>query len=106
MSLFSCCRNVIFGCTDTLGPQAGDIVQIRRASVGQPAFEGTVVKVGKQLEEINATSVPITSTIQRADRILVMHKGQLRESGAHQELLALRGIYWKLYQLQYKDQER
>ena len=45
------------------------------------------------------------STIQRADRILVMHKGQLRESGTHQELLALRGIYWKLYQLQYKDQE-
>ncbi len=45
------------------------------------------------------------STIQRADRILVMHKGQLRESGTHQELLAQRGIYWKLYQLQYKDQE-
>ncbi len=46
------------------------------------------------------------STIQRADRILVMHKGNLRESGTHQELLAQRGIYWKLYQLQYKDQER
>ncbi len=45
------------------------------------------------------------STIQRADRILVMHKGRLRELGTHQELLALRGIYWKLYQLQYKDQE-
>jgi ATP-binding cassette subfamily B protein len=45
------------------------------------------------------------STIQRADRILVMHKGHLRESGTHQELLALRGIYWKLYLLQYKDQE-
>ncbi len=45
------------------------------------------------------------STIQRADRILVMHKGRLRESGSHQELLALRGIYWKLYQLQYKEQE-
>ncbi len=45
------------------------------------------------------------STIQRADRILVMHKGQLREFGTHQELLGLRGIYWKLYQLQYKDQE-
>jgi ATP-binding cassette, subfamily B, multidrug efflux pump len=45
------------------------------------------------------------STIQRADRILVMHKGRLRESGTHQQLLAKRGIYWKLYQLQYKDQE-
>ncbi len=44
------------------------------------------------------------STIQRADRILVMHKGQVRETGTHQELLALRGIYWKLFQLQYKDQ--
>ena len=45
------------------------------------------------------------STIQRADRILVMHKGQLRETGTHQELLTQRGLYWKLYQLQYKDQE-
>ncbi|MBV9438027.1 MAG: ABC transporter ATP-binding protein [Acidobacteria bacterium] len=45
------------------------------------------------------------STIQRADKIIVMHKGQLREMGSHQELLAKRGIYWKLYQLQYKDQE-
>ena len=45
------------------------------------------------------------STVQQADRILVMHKRQLREMGTHQELLGLRGIYWKLYQLQYKDQE-
>jgi ATP-binding cassette subfamily B protein len=45
------------------------------------------------------------STVQRADRILVMHKGRLREIGSHQQLLAQRGIYWKLYQLQYKDQE-
>jgi len=45
------------------------------------------------------------STIQHADRILTMHKGRLRETGTHQELLALRGIYWKLYQLQYQDQE-
>ena len=44
------------------------------------------------------------STIQQADKILVMHKGRLREQGTHQELLAMRGIYWKLYQLQYKDQ--
>jgi ATP-binding cassette subfamily B protein len=45
------------------------------------------------------------STIQRAGRIVVMHKTRLRESGTHQELLAARGIYWKLYLLQYKDQE-
>ena len=46
------------------------------------------------------------STVQRADRILVLHKGRLREQGTHQELLARRGIYHRLYLLQYKDQER
>jgi ATP-binding cassette subfamily B multidrug efflux pump len=45
------------------------------------------------------------STVQRADKIIVMHKGQVREMGTHQQLLAERGIYFKLYQLQYKDQE-
>jgi len=45
------------------------------------------------------------STVQRADRIVVMHKGQVREIGTHQQLLAQRGIYFKLYQLQYRDQE-
>jgi ATP-binding cassette subfamily B protein len=45
------------------------------------------------------------STIQHADRILVFHKGRLREQGSHQQLLAERGIYYRLYQLQYKDQE-
>jgi ATP-binding cassette subfamily B protein len=45
------------------------------------------------------------STIQRANKIIVMHKGVVREIGSHQELLAQRGIYWKLYELQYKDQE-
>lgn len=45
------------------------------------------------------------STVQRADKIIVMHKAHLREIGTHQQLLAQRGIYWKLYQLQYKDQE-
>ncbi|HYE72390.1 MAG TPA: ABC transporter ATP-binding protein [Blastocatellia bacterium] len=44
------------------------------------------------------------STIQRVDKIIVMHKGQIREMGSHQELLATRGIYYKLYQLQYKEQ--
>jgi ATP-binding cassette subfamily B protein len=44
------------------------------------------------------------STIQDMDRILVLHKGELRESGTHQELLAKRGLYHRLYQLQFKDQ--
>jgi ATP-binding cassette subfamily B protein len=44
------------------------------------------------------------STIQDADRIIVLHKGVVREMGTHQELLEKRGIYYKLYQLQYKDQ--
>ncbi len=44
------------------------------------------------------------STIQNADRIIVLHRGRIREMGSHQELLKLKGIYWRLYQLQYKDQ--
>jgi ATP-binding cassette subfamily B multidrug efflux pump len=44
------------------------------------------------------------STVQNADRILVLHHGRVRESGTHQELLRMKGIYWKLFQLQYKDQ--
>jgi ATP-binding cassette subfamily B protein len=43
------------------------------------------------------------STIQRCDRILVFHHGELRESGSHNELLAKRGLYWRLYQLQYVE---
>ena len=45
------------------------------------------------------------STIQNADKIIVLHKGEIRETGNHQELLAKHGIYYKLYELQYKDQE-
>jgi ATP-binding cassette subfamily B multidrug efflux pump len=45
------------------------------------------------------------STIQNVDEILVLHKGRIRERGTHQALLAERGLYWRLYQLQYKDQE-
>lgn len=45
------------------------------------------------------------STIQKADRILVMHRGELREQGTHRELLLQQGIYHRLYQLQYRDQE-
>lgn len=46
------------------------------------------------------------STVQNVDQILVLHKGRIRERGTHQELLARRGIYRKLYELQYQDQER
>ncbi|HWS54153.1 MAG TPA: ABC transporter ATP-binding protein [Pyrinomonadaceae bacterium] len=46
------------------------------------------------------------STVQRASRILVLHHGELREQGTHQELLALRGLYWRLYKLQYADDSR
>jgi ATP-binding cassette subfamily B protein len=70
----------------------------------------TELKVREALTRLvsNRTSLVIAhrlSTIQRADRIVVMHKAQLREMGTHSELLAQRGIYWKLYQLQYKEQE-
>lgn len=70
----------------------------------------TEIRVREALGHLVAgrTSIIIAhrlSTIQRADRIFVMHKGRLRETGTHQELLLIRGIYWKLYQLQYKDQE-
>ena len=71
----------------------------------------TELKVREALERLveGRTSLVVAhrlSTIQRADRIFVMHKGKLRETGSHQQLLAQRGIYWKLYQLQYKEQER
>ena len=46
------------------------------------------------------------STIQNADRIIVLHHGEIREQGTHQELLAQRGLYWKLYKLQYADSSR
>ena len=70
----------------------------------------TELRIRSALERMveGRTSVLIAhrlSTVQRADVILVMHKGQLREMGSHQQLLAQRGLYWKLYQLQYKDQE-
>jgi ATP-binding cassette, subfamily B, multidrug efflux pump len=70
----------------------------------------TEIRVRIALERMieGRTSVVIAhrlSTVQRADVILVMHKGQLRETGTHQQLLSQRGLYWKLYQLQYKDQE-
>jgi ATP-binding cassette subfamily B protein len=56
---------------------------------------------------VDRTSIIIAhrlSTIKSVDKIVVMHKGTVRETGSHQQLLQNRGLYYKLYQLQYKDQ--
>jgi ATP-binding cassette subfamily B protein len=70
----------------------------------------TELQIRKAIDRLmeGRTSIIIAhrlSTIQRCDKIIVMHKGRVRETGTHQQLLAQRGIYYKLYQLQYKDQE-
>ena len=57
----------------------------------------------------NRTSIVVAhrlSTIQRADQIIVLHHGEIREQGNHQELLSQHGLYWKLYKLQYADDSR
>src|SRR5262245_55913511 len=70
----------------------------------------TEIEIRKAIDRLmeGRTSIIIAhrlSTIQRCDKIIVMHKGRVREIGTHQQLLSRRGIYYKLYQLQYKDQE-
>ncbi len=66
--------------------------------------------IQRAIEELlkGRTSIVIAhrlSTIQNADKIIVLHKGKIREEGTHKELLQKKGIYYRLYQLQYKDQE-
>ncbi|MCF8259683.1 MAG: ABC transporter ATP-binding protein/permease [Melioribacteraceae bacterium] len=70
----------------------------------------TEILIQKAIEKllVGRTSIVIAhrlSTVQNADKIIVMHKGEIREVGTHQELLTQKGIYYRLYQLQYKDQE-
>ena len=66
--------------------------------------------IQKAIQELlkGRTSIVIAhrlSTIQNSDKIIVLHKGEIKEVGTHQQLLNKKGIYYKLYQLQYKDQE-
>lgn len=98
------------------------LVSFARALVREPRFlildeatssvdTETERQIQAALEEMlkGRTAIVIAhrlSTIQRADQILVLHKGHLKEQGTHQELLRQRGVYWRLYQLQYKDQEQ
>lgn len=70
----------------------------------------TEILIQQALERLmqNRTSLVVAhrlSTIQNSDRIIVLHKGEIREVGSHRELLAKEGIYYKLYQLQYASQE-
>jgi ATP-binding cassette, subfamily B, multidrug efflux pump len=97
------------------------LVSFARALVREPRFlildeatssvdTETEQRIQKALDAMlkGRTAIVIAhrlSTIQKASRIFVMHRGQLREAGTHQQLLRERGLYWKLYQLQYKDQE-
>lgn len=70
----------------------------------------TEILIQEAIEKLlkGRTSIVIAhrlSTVQNADKIIVLHKGEIKEMGKHQELLAQKGIYYRLYQLQYKDQE-
>ena len=105
----------------TLSTGQKQLISFARALAHKPAIlildeatssvdTDTELRVRSAVERMitGRTSVVIAhrlSTIQKADSILVMHKGQLREQGTHNELLVHRGLYWKLYQLQYQDQE-
>ena len=74
-------------------PIAGDATALIQAAIAELTRKRTSLIIAHRL-----------STIQNADKILVLHRGMKAEEGTHQELLARRGIYWRLYQLQYKEE--
>ncbi len=94
----------------TLSVGQRQLINFARALAHNPRFLILEMLIREALDRLltGRTALVIAhrlSTIQHADSILVFHKGKLREQGAHQELLAERGIYYRLYQLQYKEQE-
>ena len=77
--------------TSSIDPESEALIQDAIAKLMQ---ERTSIVIAHRL-----------STVQHADRIVVMHHGEIREIGTHQQLLARRGLYYTLYRLQYKDQD-
>ena len=87
---------------------APEVLVLDEATSNVDTITEMLVRDALQVVMKGRTTIAIAhrlSTVQDMDKILVLHKGELREAGSHQELLARRGIYYKLYQLQYKDQE-
>jgi ATP-binding cassette subfamily B protein len=98
------------------------LLTIARAFVADPAIlilDEATSSIDTETEQLiqqaiervmrNRTSIVVAhrlSTIQRAEQIIVLHHGEIRERGTHQELLAQHGLYWKLYKLQYADGAR
>ena len=103
------CRSVRSSCSHSRAPSP-TIPRILILDEATSSIDTeTEILIRDALEKLLAgrTSIIIAhrlSTVQNADRIVVLHHGRVREMGNHQELLKLKGIYWKLYQLQYKDQ--
>lgn len=85
-----------------------DILILDEATSSVDTESEVLIQQALQKLMTDRTSICIAhrlSTIQYCDRIIVMHKGKIREQGTHQELLTLKGIYYKLYQLQFMDRK-
>ena len=85
-----------------------DILILDEATSSVDTETERLIQDGLKRLMANRTSIVIAhrlSTIQNADKIIVLHRGKIREIGTHNELLQCKGIYYRLYQLQYKGQE-
>ena len=83
-----------------------DILLLDEATANIDSESEALIQQALEVVMSNRTAIVIAhrlSTIQHMDQIVVMHKGRIRETGTHQELLKARGLYYKLYQLQYQE---